>query len=69
MPLQQEVEIEELRKQLWGTQQMLGYVLKEIGEPVLVKKADLDAQLPEGTQVKLEESGEYFSFSVEIPDA
>jgi len=68
MTLALEQENEELRKQLWGTQQMLGYILKEIGEPVLVKKTDLDTQLPEGSQVKLEESGDYFAFSVEIPD-
>lgn len=69
MTLAIEQELEETKKQLWGTQQMLGYVLKEVGEPVAVLKTDLDTQLPQGSQVKLEEQGEYFLFSVVIPDA
>lgn len=67
MPLQMENDIEELRKQLWGTQQMLGYVLKETG-PVKVLKSDLDTQLPEGSQVALTEEGDYFMFTVVIPE-
>lgn len=68
MTLALEQENEELKNQLWGTQQMLGYVLKEIGEPVKVLKTALDTQLPAGSKVALHEDGDYFLFSVEIPD-
>lgn len=69
MTLAIEQELEEVKKQLWGTQQMLGYVLREIGHPVRVAKADLDQQLPQGSRVALHEDGEdHFLFSVEIPD-
>lgn len=70
MTLALEQELEETKKQLWGTQQMLGYVLLTVGEPVRVAKADLERQLPEGSRVALHEDGEdHFMFSIEIPDA
>lgn len=68
MTLALEQELEEVKKQLWGTQQMLGYVLQKVGEPVRVPKDLLDQQLPQGSRVALHEDGDDFLFSVEIPD-
>jgi len=70
MTLAIEQELEEIKKQLWGTQQMLGYVLLTVGEPVRVARADIESPLPEGSRVALHEDGDdHFLFMVEIPDA
>lgn len=62
-------ELESLRKELRGTQEMLAMVLKSVGEPVVVTKSLLADGLPDGTQIRVDESlaDESFVFSLEFP--
>lgn len=65
-----EEERDELRRDLRGTQEMLAHVLVAVGEPVEVTKAQLDAKLPEGTQIAIDDNVELgsFFFYVEFPN-
>ena len=50
-----EEERDALRKELIGTQEMLAFVLKTIGEPVVVTKETLDNGLPPNTQIAVDD--------------
>lgn len=62
-----ESERDALRRELRGVQEMLAFVLYEVGEPVTVSKYDLKNGLPDGAQIKIDENveGETFTFSLE----
>jgi len=63
-------EIESLRKELWGAQEMLAHVLKVVNEPVFLPKNTLTEGLPEGTQIRIDDdvAGDRFIFSLDFPD-
>jgi len=61
-----EEERDALKRELIGTQEMLAFVLKEVGEPVVVTKESLQEGLPEGTQIAIDDDleAEVFVFSL-----
>lgn len=65
-----ETERDELRRDLRGTQEMLAHVLIAVGEPVEVTKEQLEAGLPEGTQIRIDDNVDMnsFFFYVEVPE-
>lgn len=65
-----EERVAELERELAGTQEMLGFILLTVGEPVVVPKATLTEGIPAGAVIKIDENieDESFVFSVEIED-
>ena len=63
-------DVDALKRELWGVQEMLAQVLMQIGKPVVVTKETLERGLPKGTQIKVDEDleNEAFVFSLEFPD-
>ena len=45
--------VEELERELRGTQEMLGFVLQTVGEEVVVTKGQIAAGLPENAQIQV----------------
>lgn len=64
-----ENERDALRRELRGVQEMLAFVLHEVGEPVTVTKSDLKTGLPDGAEIRIDEDleGETFTFSLAVP--
>ena len=50
-----EETVERLNRELIGIQEMLAFVLNEIGEDVFVSHESLSKGLPDGTQIKVED--------------
>ena len=59
-----EAERDALRRELIGTQEMLAFVLQEVGLPVAVSRESLDAGLPEDAQIAVDDNGDGFLFSL-----
>jgi len=68
---QLESERDNLKRELRGVQEMLAFVLYEVGEPVVVSKQELKSGLPDGAEIRIDEnvSDETFVFSLAVPDA
>lgn len=68
-PLLQQ-EIDDLSRELQGTQQMLGHVLQSVGHPVFVSKAVLQEGIPDGAQIRIDDdvAGDRFIFSLDVPE-
>ena len=49
-------ELDALQRELRGVQEMLAFVLYEVGEPVVVSKESMKSGLPEGAQIVIEEN-------------
>lgn len=66
-----EEERDSLRRELRGVQEMLAFVLYEIGEPVVVRKETMVNGLPEGAQIRIDDDmiSESFIFSLEADNA
>lgn len=62
--------LDDLRRELLATQEMLAHVLVSAKEPVVVTKEQLENKLPEGTQIRIDDNVETgsFVFYVEFPD-
>lgn len=65
-----EETVEDLQRELQGTQQMLGHVLQAVGHPVFVAKNVLQEGIPDGAQIRIEDDiqGNRFIFSLDTPD-
>ncbi len=50
-----EEERDALRRELIGVQEMLAFVLQEVGEPVVVTKETLQKGIPAGTQIAVDD--------------
>lgn len=61
--------IDELERELRGVQEMLAFVLYEIGEPVVVSKNELKDGLPGGAEIRIDENiaDDTFVFSLAVP--
>lgn len=46
-------QVEELERELRGTQEMLAFVLQAVGEEVVVTKEQIAAGLPENAQIQV----------------
>lgn len=57
-----EEERDALRRELIGVQEMLAFVLQEVGEPVVVSKEALSRGLPENLQIAVDDSAELEAF-------
>lgn len=57
-----EKKIDELERELLGLQQMLYFVLTEIGEPVVVTKERLERGIEEDTMLNIDEDIQTDSF-------
>lgn len=51
-----EEERDQLRRELLGVQEILAFVLSEVGEPVIITKETLAAGLPAEAQISIEEN-------------
>jgi len=60
-------EVEDLRKQLIGVQEMLALVLKQVGQPVVVTGKTIREGLPAGVGISVEQDieNDCFIFSLE----
>lgn len=63
-----EEERDALRRELIGVQEMLAFVLNQLGDPVVVPKSALKAGLPEGTQIAVDDSDDAFVFSLVVSE-
>ena len=61
---QLEEERDALHRELVGTQEMLAFVLQEVGKPVVVSRDALDKGLPENAQIAVDDNGDGFTFSL-----
>ena len=61
-----ETERDSLRRELIGVQEMLAFVLQEVGEPVVVKKEVLSKGLPENVQIAVDDEPDAFVFSLDV---
>ncbi len=52
---QLEEERDSLRRELVGVQEMLAFVLNEVGTPVVVSKQTLQKGLPDGTKIAVDD--------------
>lgn len=61
-----EKKIADLERELAGTQEMLAFVLKAIGQPVVVDKALLKRGLGDNTQIQVDDdiAADRFIFSL-----
>lgn len=66
---QLENERDALRRELIGVQEMLAFVLLEIGEPVIVSKKMLADGLPEGVQIAVDDNAEEEAFVFSLVEA
>jgi hypothetical protein len=57
-----EEERDALKRELIGTQEMLAFVLQEVGTPVVVTKESVDRGLPENTQIAVDDNAELEAF-------
>jgi hypothetical protein len=57
-----EQERDDARRELIGVQEMLAFVLQEVGKPVVVSKEALKKGLPENTQIAVDDEPEGFVF-------
>lgn len=48
-----------------GTQEMLALVLAEVGEPVILSKAEMKKGIAPGSQIAIQDDGDHFIFSLE----
>lgn len=55
--------IDELEKELYGTQEMLAAVLYTIADPVQVPKKSL-VEIPRDSQINIVDDGDVFTFSL-----
>lgn len=64
-----EAERDTLKRELRGVQEMLAFVLYEVGEPVVITKEDLSSGLPNGAEIRIDENleDETFVFSLAVP--
>ena len=67
---QLETERDALRRELIGVQEMLAFVLAQVGEPVVVTKETLQRGLPEKAQIAIDDNveEEAFVFSLVVPE-
>jgi len=67
---QLETERDALRRELIGVQEMLAFVLAQVGEPVVVTKETLQRGLPENAQIAIDDNveEEAFVFSLVVPE-
>jgi hypothetical protein len=63
-----EEERDMLRRELRGTQEMLGQVLLAIGEPVSVSKESLKNGVGEGMSILIDDHDDFFVFSLGVAD-
>lgn len=68
MTLSIEKELEDTKQSLWNMQQILGYVLLEVGEPVELPKSVIDTPVPENSRITLDEHEDHFTIYLEVPD-
>ena len=61
-----EEERDSLRRELLGVQEMLAFVLQEVGEPVVVPKKTLEKGLADNIQIRVDDDipGDAFVFSL-----
>ncbi len=61
-----ERKIASLERELRGVQEMLAFVLAEVGEPVVVTKEAMHTGLPEGAEIMVndDQKGDCFVFSL-----
>lgn len=63
---QLEEERDALRRELIGTQEMLAFVLQEVGTPVVVTKEAVNTGLPENLQIAIDDNAEMDAFVFSI---
>lgn len=61
-------QVAALQRELAGTQEMLGWILLQVGAAVEVTKADLEMGVPEGAQIRIDDEGDKFVFWIEVPE-
>ncbi len=61
--------IAELERELRGTQEMLAFILKEVGKPVVLKKATVNAGLPDNAQIQVDDNQVLDAFVFSIVEA
>lgn len=57
-----EEERDALRREILGLQEMLAFVLQQVGNPVVVPKETLAAGIPAKMQIAIDDEGEAFVF-------
>lgn len=64
-----EEERDQLKRELLGVQEMLAFVLQEVGEPIVVTKETLAKGLPSDVQIAVDDDvqSEAFIFSLVRP--
>ena len=59
-----EEERDALRRELIGVQEMLAFVLLEVGEPVEVLKDTISKGIPANIQISVDDNQDRFTFSL-----
>lgn len=59
-----EEERDALRRELIGVQEMLAFVLLEVGEPVDVLKDTISKGIPPNIQISVDDNNDRFTFSL-----
>lgn len=57
-----EEERDALKRELIGTQEMLAFVLQEVGEPVVVAKSRVSEGLPANAQIAVDDNAKMDAF-------